>query len=148
MAIIDLMGVRLVSAEPEDSVEAAIGLMLEAGVGSVAVTDGSRLVGILTERDVLRLAGCGARMEELQVRQVMTTRLVTVGPSDDVLEVARLMTEHKIRHVPVVHGEDILGMVAMRDIVDALAERLFLTHDEGVRETVHDLLRRKAPASA
>jgi CBS domain-containing protein len=144
VAIIDLMGVRLVSADPEESVETAIGRMLEAGVGSVAVTDGSRLVGILTERDVLRLAGCGARMEELQVRQVMTTRLATVGPGDDVLEVARLMTEHRIRHVPVVHGDDILGMVAMRDIVDALAERLFLTQDEGVRETVHDLLSRQA----
>ena len=146
MAIVDLMGVQLVSVEPEATVEAAIGRMLEAGIGSVAVCEGPRLVGMLTERDVLRLAGGGARMDELEVRQVMTTQLVTVEPADDVLDVARLMGEHRIRHVPVVHGENLLGIVAMRDVLDALAERLFLTHDEGVRETVHELLKRKHPA--
>jgi len=148
MAIVDLMGVRLVSVEPDDSVEEAIGRMLEAGIGSVAVCEGPRLVGILTERDVLRLAGRGARMDELKVGHVMTTQLVTVDPADDVLGVARLMSEHRVRHVPVVHGEHLLGVVAMRDVLDALAERLFLTHDEGVRETVHELLRRKAPVDA
>jgi CBS domain-containing protein len=146
MAIVDLMGVQLVSVEPEASVEEAIGRMLEAGIGSVAVCDGPRLVGMLTERDVLRLAGSGARMDELEARQVMTTQLVTVEPADDVLDVARLMSEHRIRHVPVVHGENLLGIVAMRDVLDALAERLYLTHDEGVRETVHELLKRKHPA--
>jgi CBS domain-containing protein len=146
VAIVDLMGVQLVSVEPEASVEEAIGLMLEAGIGSVAVCDGPRLVGILTERDVLKLAAGGARMDELQARQVMSTNLVTVQAADDVLDVARLMSEHRVRHVPVVHGENLLGIVAMRDVLDALAERLYLTHDEGVRETVHELLRRKAPA--
>jgi CBS domain-containing protein len=148
MAIVDLMGVRLVSVEPDDSVEEAIGRMLEAGIGSVAVCEGPRLVGILTERDVLRLAGEGARMDELQAREVMTTQLVTVDASTDVLDVARLMSEHRVRHVPVVHGEHLLGVVAMRDVLDALAERLYLTRDEGVRETVHELLRRTTPASA
>jgi CBS domain-containing protein len=117
--------------------------MLEAGIGSVAVCDGPRLVGILTERDVLRLAGGGARMDELEARQVMTTHLITVAPADDVLDVARLMSEHRIRHIPVVHGENLLGIVAMRDVLDALAERLYLTRDESVRETVHELLTRK-----
>lgn len=148
MAIVDLMGVQLVSVEPDASMEEAIGRMVEAGIGSVAVCEGPRLVGMLTERDVLRLAGRGARMEELKVGHVMTTQLVTVGPADDVLDVARLMSEHRVRHVPVVHGERPLGVVAMRDVVDALAERLFLTHDEDVRETVHELLGRKRPVDA
>lgn len=148
MAIVDLMGVRLVTVEPDDSVERAVERMLDEGIGSVAVCEGPRLVGMLTERDVLRLAGRGAQLDELRVRQVMTTRLVTVGPADDVLEAARLMTAHRIRHVPVVHGEHVLGMVAMRDVLDALVDRLYLTHDESVRESVHELLRRKAPAPA
>jgi CBS domain-containing protein len=101
---------------------------------------------MLTERDILRLAGGGARMDELEARQVMTTHLITVAPADDVLDVARLMSEHRIRHVPVVHGENLLGIVAMRDVLDALAERLYLTRDESVRETVHELLTRKHTA--
>lgn len=145
MPIIDLMSVRVVGAEPEETVEEAIGRMLEAGVGSVAVCEGSKLVGILTERDVLHLAWRGANLAELKVGHAMTTKLVTVEPGDDVVEVARLMREHRIRHVPVVHGENLLGMIAMRDVLDALAERLFRTQDDGIRETVHELLARRAP---
>ena len=146
MAIVDLMSVHVVSAEPDDTVEEAVHRMLDAGIGSVAVCDGPRLVGILTERDILRLAGRRARLDELRVREAMTTALVTVAPGDDILGVARLMREHNIRHVPVVYGENLLGVVAIRDVLDALAERLYLTHDEGIRETVHELLaRRSAP---
>ena len=145
MSILDVMNIRLVSCDPEATVEHAIRTMLDAGVGSVAVTEGARLVGILTERDVLHLAGRGARMDELEVRQVMKTRLVTVSPGDSVLDVARLMRDNRIRHIPVVDGEHLLGVVGVRDVLDALAERMWRSHDEAAHETVHDLLARRAP---
>jgi CBS domain-containing protein len=142
MPVVDVMNLRLVRVGPDESVRDAIRQMLEAEVGSVAVCDGTRLVGIFTERDVLRLAGDGAQMDELRVGDVMTTRLVTVSPDDDILAVARVMGERKIRHLPVVQGEHVLGIVGIRDVVAVLAERLWRTHDEEAHETVHELLGR------
>jgi CBS domain-containing protein len=143
MPVVDVMNLRLVRVGPDDTVRDAIRQMLEAEVGSVAVCDGTRLVGIFTERDVLRLAGDGARMDELRVGDVMTTRLVTVSPDDDILAVARVMGERKIRHLPVVQGDQVLGIVGIRDVVAVLAERLWRTHDEEAHETVHELLGRR-----
>lgn len=142
MPVVDVMNLRLVRVAPGDSVRDAIARMLEAEVGSVAVCDGSRLAGIFTERDVLRLAGEGARMDELRVGDVMTTRLVTISPDDDIVAAARVMRERRIRHLPVVQGENVLGVIGIRDVVAVLAERLWRVHDEEAHETVHELLAR------
>jgi CBS domain-containing protein len=142
MPVVDVMSLRLVRVAPDDTVRAAIGRMLEADVGSVAVCDGTRLVGIFTERDVLRLAGEGAGLDELRVGDVMTTRLVTVSADDDILAAARLMGEKRIRHLPVLQGENVLGVLGIRDVLGALAETLWRTHDPVARETVHELLAR------
>jgi CBS domain-containing protein len=142
MPVVDVMNLRLVQVAPDETVRDAIARMLEADVGSVAVCDGTRLVGIFTERDVLRLAGEGARMDDLRVGDVMTTRVVTVSPDDDILAAARLMGEKRIRHLPVLQGENILGILGIRDVVGALAETLWRTHDPVARETVHELLAR------
>ena len=78
--IADVMSFRLVSVRPDETVQAAIARMLEENVGSVAVCDGSRLVGMFTERDVLRLAGeDGGGFGQVQVGEVMTRTLVTAG---------------------------------------------------------------------
>jgi CBS domain-containing protein len=142
MPVLDVMSLRLVRVAPDDAVREAIARMLEAEVGSVAVCDGTRLVGIFTERDVLRLAGEGERMEERKVGDVMTTRLVTISPDDDIIAAARLMGERKVRHLPVVQGDNVLGMIGIRDVVAVLAERLWRMHDEEARETVRELLAR------
>ena len=97
--------------------------MLEETVGSVAVCEGERLVGIFTERDVLRLAGEGPNFAEVKVGDVMTRQLVTLAPDDDILDAARLMGERKIRHLPVLEGENLLGIVGIREVVRALVER-------------------------
>jgi CBS domain-containing protein len=143
MPIADLMSVRLVSVAPDETVQAAIARMVEAGVGSVAVCEGSRLVGIFTERDVLRLAGDRARLDELRVEDVMTSDVQTVSGDDDLLAAARLMGERRIRHLPVVQGENILGLVGIRDVLGALTERLWRTHDEEAHETMRELLGRR-----
>lgn len=142
MPIVDVMSVRLVRVAPDESVQAAVARMVEENVGAVAVCDGSRLVGMFTERDVLRLAGERALLDEVKVADAMTRGLVTVSPDADITAAARLMGERRIRHLPVVEGENVLGMVGIRDVLAALAEALWKSHDPAVRETVHELLAR------
>ncbi|TMM26991.1 MAG: CBS domain-containing protein [Actinobacteria bacterium] len=142
MAVADVMAFRVVTVSPDDTVQVAIARMLEENVGSVAVCEGDRLAGIFTERDVLRLAGEGPDFAEVRVGDVMTTQLVTLAPDDDILDAARLMGERKIRHLPVLEGENLLGVVGIREVVRALVERLWRTHDEEARERARELLDR------
>ena len=99
--------------------------MLEEGVGSVAVCESGRLVGIFTERDVLALAGDGTDLDAVRVGDVMTRDPLTVDAGVAVLDAARLMGERKIRHLPVVEGDHLLGMVGIRDVLGSLVERLW-----------------------
>jgi CBS domain-containing protein len=137
------MAFRVVMVAPDDPVRIAVARMLEENVGSVAVCEGDRLVGIFTERDVLRLTGEGPDFAEVHVGDVMTRQLVTLAPGDDILDAARLMGERKIRHLPVLEGENLLGMVGIREVVRALVERLWRTHDPEARERARELLDRK-----
>ena len=140
--IADVMNLRLVAVRPEETVQVAIARMLEEGVGSVAVCEGNRLVGMFTERDVLHLAGRdGGELGDIRVGDVMTRTLVTAAPDDDVLAAARLMGERRIRHLPVVQDDNILGMIGIRDVLRVLVESLWREHDESARDTARDLLR-------
>jgi CBS domain-containing protein len=140
--IADVMNLRLVSVKPEETVQVAIARMCEENVGSVAVCEGSRLVGIFTERDVLRLAGQEGGLGDARVGDVMTTTLVTVNPDDDVLAAARVMGEKQIRHLPVVQDGNVLGLVGIRDVMRVLVEQLWREHDPAAHDTARDLLRR------
>jgi CBS domain-containing protein len=142
MAVADVMAFRVVTVAPDDPVRVAIARMLEENVGSVGVCEGERLVGIFTERDVLRLAGEGPEFAEVRVGDVMTRQLVTLAPDDDIFDAARLMGERKIRHLPVLEGENLLGMVGIREVVRALVERLWHTHDEEAHRRARELLDR------
>ena len=139
--IADVMSLRLVSVRPEESVQVGIARMLEENVGSVAVCDGSRLVGMFTERDVLRLAGeDGGGFVDTVVGNVMSRTLVTAAPDDDVLAAAQMMRERRIRHLPVVQDGNVLGMIGIRDLLGVLVETVWRERDEGVRETARGLL--------
>jgi CBS domain-containing protein len=135
------MSVRLVSVAPEDTVAVAIARMNAAGVGSVVVCEGTRLVGIFTERDVLRLAAEAEGFARQPVREVMTSRVLTIAADDDVLAAARLMSERRIRHLPVVEGEHVIGIFGIRDALRLIVERLFSEHDPEARQTARELLR-------
>ena len=141
--IVDVMSARLVQVEPSATVREAARRMTDEGVGSVAVCDGSRLVGIFTERDVLRLAAGAGALDRIRVADTMTREVVTASADTDLVSAARLMGERRIRHLPVVEGENLLGMIGIRDILAALAERLWRSRDEDVHETVHELLARR-----
>ena len=140
MPIADVMSLRIVSVRPGDTVSVAIARMLEENVGSVAVSEDDRLVGIFTERDVLRLAGEGSGFLGLKVGDLMTRQLVTVSPDVDVADAARLMGERQIRHLPVLQGEHLLGIVGIREVMRSLVERLWREHDPEARETARELL--------
>jgi CBS domain-containing protein len=91
MTISDVMPVRLVTVSPKATVAEAIAAMVAGEVGSVAVTEESHLVGILTERDILRLASEGAEFERIRVEEAMTAAVVSISPDSDVVAAARLM---------------------------------------------------------
>lgn len=115
----------VVSIDPGATVYQAIERMVDHNVGSIVVLDGDRLAGIFTERDYLRrIALEGRTSRETRVADVMTTTLVTVGTDATVDGCLRMMTDHKIRHLPVLGTEGtLLGVVSIGDCVRAVAER-------------------------
>jgi CBS domain-containing protein len=140
--IADVMSLRVLTVGPDETVQLAIARMLEENVGSVAVCEGNNLVGIFTERDVMRLAGENSELQELRVGDVMTRRVLTVGPDDDILAAGALMAERRIRHLPVVQDGMVMGIVGLRDVTRSLLELVWREHDVAARETARQLLRR------
>jgi CBS domain-containing protein len=141
MAIGDVMRTRVVTVNADDSARLAVLRMLEEGVGSVAVCERGRLIGIFTERDVLGLAGEGTDLDAVRVGDVMTREPLTVDVGVAVLDAARLMGERKIRHLPVVEGDHLLGMVGIRDVLGSLVERLWQTRDSAAHDTARSLFK-------
>ena len=141
MAIGDVMRTRVVAVDQDDSVRLGVLRMLEEGVGAVAICDAGRLVGIFTERDLLALAGNGTDLDAVRIGDVMTRNPFTVDAGAAVLDAARLMGDKKIRHLPVVEGDHLLGMVGIRDVLGSLVERLWQAHDTAAHETARALFR-------
>lgn len=141
MPVSDAMTIRVVSVEPQATVQEAIARMLEEGIGAVAVCDGPQLVGIFTERDVLRVAGEGLLFGEITVETVMTRRPITCAPDDDLLGAAQLMADKRIRHLPVCQGDFLIGMIGIRDVLGRLLEQA-ANQDDNARATARTLLAR------
>lgn len=108
----------VISTPPHATVREATRLMNEHGIGSLLVVAGSRLVGIFTERDVLRRVVADARPPDLTaVGEVMTREVVCCPPDSAVEDVAELMRRQRVRHVPVVDEDDaVVGLVSIGDI--------------------------------
>jgi len=107
------------SVAPDTTVYQAIQLMADKNVGALPVLDGSRLAGIMSERDYTRkviLRGRSSR--ETPVRDIMTRDLVTALPGDTIVECMRVMTEQKVRNLPVMDGSTMLGIVSIGDLVN------------------------------
>ena len=142
MQIGGVMRTQLVTARPDQTASEAIRTMLEAGVGSVVVADGPELVGIFTERDVLRLAGANASFGTTLLRDVMSPAPLTVTPDVGILDAAQLMGERNLRHLPVVENGNLVGIVSIKDVLGFLAERLWSERDEVAHDTARALLDR------
>ncbi|MDP1648577.1 MAG: CBS domain-containing protein [Rubrivivax sp.] len=104
---------------PEDSVFTALQLLAQHEVGALVVMDGARLVGIVSERDYTRKVTLqGRHSKETTVAEIMTAQVLTVSPSTGTRACMALMSDRKIRHLPVVDGATVLGMISIRDIMD------------------------------
>jgi CBS domain-containing protein len=116
------------SIAPEQPASAATRLMAERDVGALLVIDGERLVGIITERDLARKVGHdGHSLESIPVRELMSERVLYVRPEQLIEECMALMIDKRVRHLPVIEGGRIIGLVSMRDVVaEVIAEKSFI----------------------
>ena len=112
----DLMSTRVALTSPETSVAEAAVSMVKANIGSAVVMQGRFLAGIITERDVLRSAASGEDLREARVADWMTPDPQSVSPDTSVEEAAEIMLKHGFRHLPVVEGRTVCGVVSLRDL--------------------------------
>jgi CBS domain-containing protein len=118
-AILKQKGHAAWSIGPEATVFDAIQLMAEKNVGALLVMENQRLVGIISERDYTRkVALKGKVSKQTLVREILSGKLITARPDSTVEECMRLMTEHRIRHLPVVSGDHVVGVVSIGDLVN------------------------------
>jgi len=117
MTLGDFMSREVLSVAPEDTIGEAAQRMADANVGSSVVLEHGRLIGILTERDLLRAMAQRVHPSEARVREWMTAEPVAVSESTTADEAARLMVESGFRHLPVVDGDRTLGVVSLRDVM-------------------------------
>ncbi len=115
--IADVMSQPAVTATAAELVAEAARRMDDRGVGSVVVVDGNRPVGILTERDLIRVAAAGGDLATAKVGEWMTPQPDTIGPEIEVVEAWRNFGERGYRHIPVVTGTELVGIVTIRDLM-------------------------------
>lgn len=121
--ILNEKGSEIWSVGPDDTVFDAIRQMAERGIGALLVLDGDRLAGVLSERDYARKVILeGRKSRETQVREIMTPKVVTIGPTDTAESGLALMTRHRIRHLPVVENNRIIGVISIGDLVNAVID--------------------------
>jgi CBS domain-containing protein len=131
---------QLVTCRPDHSIREAASLLSSALIGALPVMEGGRLVGILSERDVCHgLARHGGAAADLPVRELMTQDVATCAAEDPVHDARATMAHRHIRHLPVVEGGDLIGMISLRDVLRATVDEVKLEAD-----VLRDIARVKA----
>jgi CBS domain-containing protein len=111
-------GRDVLKVDAESSALDAVRQMIGANIGSLLVTDGDEVTGIVTERDYLRrVAEEGPTDEGVTVREIMSSPLIVVSPETEIDECMAVMTDRRIRHLPVVENGDVVGIVSIGDVV-------------------------------
>ena len=123
--ILDNKGSVVYSIFPENTLKQMADEMLAKKIGSLLVIDKEgTLVGIISERDFLTIVGEHTKdWEDMTVSDVMTKEVVTAAPEDTLEQVMSIMTEHHIRHIPVMGNDEIVGVLALGDIINALLDK-------------------------
>ena len=116
------------SIAPDASVYDAIHLMAEKAVGALLVMDGPKLVGVISERDYARkIILEGRSSENTKISEIMSSEVITTGPDNRIEECMAIMTERRIRHLPVLDGNEVLGVISLGDLVKyIIAEQQFV----------------------
>jgi CBS domain-containing protein len=126
----DVMSRDLLTVAPEDTLGEAAEKMADRGVGAALVMDFGRLVGILTERDLLAAVAGRVQASEARVREWMTENPVTVPEATPIGRAASIMVTHDFRHLPIVDGERTIGIVSLRDVVRSVVREYPEYEDE------------------
>ena len=123
--LLEAKGRNVYSITPDARVFDALKLMADKSVGALIVMEGDRLAGIISERDYARKVILhGKSSHDLQVRDIMTSKVITVHTGQTVEECMALMTEKRIRHLPVTEGERLIGVLSIGDLVkEVIAEQ-------------------------
>ena len=126
--LLDDKGTQVFSLNPGDMVYDAIKMMAEKGVGALLVLEGRRLAGIVSERDYARKVILqGKRSQETPVRDIMTTKVVCVSKDRTVEDCMALMTDKRVRHLPVIENDAVIGIISIGDVVrGVISEKEFL----------------------
>jgi CBS domain-containing protein len=127
MKIADILrskGPNVITVPPERQIQDAMRVLVDHNIGALVVFDGG-IRGIITERDLLRCAGADVqRLTTAQVQDLMTAEVITTTPEADIREVMDVMTERRIRHLPVLDGEALCGIISIGDVVNALRQNV------------------------
>ena len=124
-------GFAVITARPNATVLEVIGLLKEYNLGAVVISpDGRQVAGIVTERDIVRQLTEGTDFLDGPVSVIMTTQVRTVKPDESVHDLMRLMSEHRVRHVPVVADQALLGIVSIGDVVKSRIGELEFERDQ------------------
>ena len=126
--LLEVKNKEVCTIEPEASVYDAIAKMSEKQIGALVVTEGDRVIGIITERDYARKIILQNRASKsTPVRDIMTKQVIYVQPEQKIEECMALMTEKRIRHLPVLSGERLVGIISIGDVVkEVISEKEFL----------------------
>ena len=121
MQVKDIMTQATVTESPHDSLRSAAERMWRQQTGSLIIVDNGQLLGIVTERDILRAVALGADPDKATIDDVMTAEVFTASPDMPLQQAARVMAARWIRHLPVVEAGKLLGVVSMRDVTGVFA---------------------------
>ncbi|MFP5225215.1 MAG: cyclic nucleotide-binding/CBS domain-containing protein [Actinomycetota bacterium] len=124
MKVSDIMTKAAVTDAADDSLAEGAARMWHAQTGSLLVTEGDSLLGIVTERDLLRAIAQGIDPTTTPLKEVMATDLITIQPQTTLREAARIMASKWVRHLPVIEGGRCVGVLSQRDLTGVLAEAL------------------------
>jgi len=124
MKISEIMTKATVTDSAGDTLAEACDKMRHAQTSSMLIMDDDRLVGIVTERDVVKAVALGLDPKETRVKDLMTTDIVTIGPMTTLKEAANIMATKWIRHLPIVEGSKVVGIISQRDLTGVLAAAL------------------------
>lgn len=124
-SILATKGANVVTIGPDKTIREALAVLVKHNVGALVVVDEiNKPVGIISERDIVRLAARNENLFGIPVGEVMTTNVITAVPQDELKAVANIMTERRIRHLPIVDNQGILvGIISIGDVVKAERNR-------------------------